>query len=169
MTVSHIDVSMNAPIRHQRPGIREKAFTDRLSSTFTETRATHGSVSFFVVKLESKWTGFVAILLPGAAWFSTFRPCAHSLMQAYMILDFYEWDTDSLASTSPSALHISPEMLLGLNKIACEKRRSEWERGWGGNGRWGRGAIRKGKEERRGEDEGEREREKAHFIHKVWL
>lgn len=33
----------------------------------------------------------------------------------------------------------------------------------------GEGAIRKGKEERRGEDEGEREREKAHFIHKVWL
>lgn len=39
VSVSHIDVSMNAPIRHQRPGIREKAFTDRLSSTFTDNLA----------------------------------------------------------------------------------------------------------------------------------
>lgn len=80
--------------------------------------------------------------------------------------------------SAPRALGVSSEICIRpkYKAIAWEKGKKKGERvgermETGDGGRAGGVGIRKGKEERRGEDEGERasERKKSHFIHKVWL
>lgn len=110
--------------------------------------------------------------------FSPFRPCCtHSLTHPDIMLYFFMNGTEQgwLRHRTVCSC-VSPEILLGLNtmqsrvKKGKEKGASGWEDGEETRD-GGRGPIRKGKEERRGEDEGERarERKKSHFIHKVWL
>lgn len=86
---------------------------------------------------------------------------------------FYEWDRAGLDSTSRCALACiflrkmyEAHTMTSRVKKGKERGKKTGTSGWedGEETRdGGRGSIRKGKEERRGEDEGEREREKNHI------
>lgn len=147
----HVNISMNAPIRHQRPQRKKNPILmnnlapPRLDMCMKCTQ----SSSYFALSNLSNCT----LLIP------PFHPCCtrslaradiilYVLLLFVVIIIFMNGDGTKADPERPCACTRAPERP-EYNALACEKKgggggggekSDEWVRGWRGNERWGEGS-----------------------------